>query len=93
MRRIAQDVASGELTLEDVSAGRIDAVLDTAGAPHPDIIVRPGGEQRLSNFLLWQAAGAQFMALPTLWPDMSAEHLDMAIAAFRPRGPGAAVSE
>lgn len=67
--RLAAAVAAGELKPEDVTVERIGAHLDTAGIPDPDLIVRTSGEQRLSNFLLWQAAYAEFVFLPIHWPD------------------------
>ena len=53
--------------------------------PDPDLILRTSGEKRLSNFLLWQAAYAEFVFLDVLWPDFDATHLDQAIAEFRRR--------
>lgn len=59
--------------------------LSTAGQPDPDLLIRTSGEQRLSNFLLWQCAYAEFHFTPVLWPDFDAQHLAEAIAAFRMR--------
>ena len=69
-----------EITEEDISAN-----LYTAHCPPPDLIVRTGAEQRLSNFLLWQAAYADFYFCDTLWPDMDEEAVDAAVAAFYER--------
>jgi undecaprenyl diphosphate synthase len=69
MRRIARRVAKGELDAEKVDEAVISSHLDTASIPDPDLIIRTSGEQRLSNFLLWQAAYAEFVFVPCLWPD------------------------
>jgi len=61
------------------------AYLDTAGLPDPDLIIRTSGEMRLSNFLLWQAAYAEFIALDVLWPDFKIEHLYKAVAQYQSR--------
>jgi undecaprenyl diphosphate synthase len=68
-RALAEMVAEGRLTPKDIDVDAISARLDTADIPDPDLIIRTSGEQRLSNFLLWQAAYAEFVFLPTLWPD------------------------
>ena len=59
--------------------------LDTAGIPDPDLIVRTSGEQRLSNFLMWQSAYAEFVFMPGHWPDFDREALEAALAAFTTR--------
>ncbi|HET7411773.1 MAG TPA: isoprenyl transferase [Pararhizobium sp.] len=69
MRRIAERVASGELDPTSVDELTIGGYLDTAAIPDPDLIIRTSGEQRLSNFLLWQAAYSEFVFVPCLWPD------------------------
>ena len=66
-----------QITAQDISAH-----LYTANIPDPDLIVRTGGEMRLSNFLLWQAAYSEFYSTPTLWPDMKPADVDLAIEAF-----------
>ncbi|EKF43759.1 undecaprenyl pyrophosphate synthetase [Nitratireductor indicus C115] len=81
--------------LDDIQAGRVDpgvlsperfgAYLDTAGIPDPDLIIRTSGEQRLSNFLMWQAAYAEFIFLPCLWPDFDQEQLRAAMTTFSER--------
>ncbi|MCR5663524.1 MAG: di-trans,poly-cis-decaprenylcistransferase [Oscillospiraceae bacterium] len=78
---------------EDFAAGRAGALteegfaarLDSAGIPDPDLLIRPGGEQRLSNFLLWQCAYAEFYFTDCLWPDFDEAELDRAIAAYQSR--------
>ncbi|MBQ2959960.1 MAG: isoprenyl transferase [Oscillospiraceae bacterium] len=82
-RRYAQDLAEGkaaELTEESFSN-----YMYSAGIPDPDLLIRPGGEQRISNFLLWQCAYAEFYFTDVLWPDFTPEELDKAIAEFNRR--------
>ena len=82
-RRYARDLAEGkaaELTEESFSD-----YMYSAGIPDPDLLIRPGGEQRISNFLLWQCAYAEFYFTDVLWPDFSPEELDRAIAEFHRR--------
>ncbi|HEV7320919.1 MAG TPA: isoprenyl transferase [Ensifer sp.] len=73
MRRLAAEVAEGRLRPEDISPERIAATLDTAGIPDPDLIIRTSGEERLSNFLLWQGAYSELIFVPELWPDFTRE--------------------
>ena len=81
-RRIAFQVASGELQPEAVTTDLMAAALDTAGLPDPDLIIRTSGEQRLSNFLMWQAAYSEFVFLPEHWPDFDREAFDRALAVY-----------
>lgn len=83
--RIAADAASGRIRPEDVSVAMITERLDTAGIPDPDLIIRTSGEQRLSNFLLWQAAYAEFVFLPIYWPDFDRAALAAALDEFNRR--------
>lgn len=69
-----------------LTAGDIEANLDTVDSPPPDLIVRTAGEQRMSNFLTWQAAYAEYYFTDTLWPDMTPAEVDRAVAAFASRG-------
>ena len=85
MQRIAKRVASGELDPTAITPDLIAAHLDTAGIPDPDLIVRTSGEQRLSNFLMWQAAYAEFVFLPCHWPDFDQHAFESALTAFRAR--------
>lgn len=82
VRALAGAVAAGSLALDEIDAGAISARLDTAGIPDPDIIIRTSGEQRLSNFLLWQAAYAEFVFLPINWPDFDKAAFESAIADY-----------
>ena len=80
-RRYAEDYAAGKAPADLDEAG-FAAYLDSAGIPDPDIIIRSGGEQRTSNFLLWQSAYAEYWFTDTLWPDFGPAEIDAAIAAF-----------
>lgn len=71
MARIAHKVAAGVIKADDIDASTIEDHLDTAGIPDPDLIIRTSGEERLSNFLLWQAAYSEFVFLPDYWPDFN----------------------
>lgn len=73
MRALAAEVAAGRLAADDITPERIGAALDTSGIPDPDLIIRTSGEERLSNFLLWQAAYAELMFIPDFWPDFTRE--------------------
>ena len=84
-RRLAEDVAAGHLTAADINAELFSARLDTAGIPDPDLIIRTSGEQRLSNFLLWQAAYSELVFVPVYWPEFDRAALEEAIAEFRRR--------
>src|SRR5262249_39931236 len=68
-RAIARAVAAGTLKPEDITEATIEASLYTAGIPDPDLIIRTSGEQRISNFLLWQAAYSEFVFVDEYWPD------------------------
>jgi undecaprenyl diphosphate synthase len=84
-RRIAEDVAAGRLDPASVDVAAVEQRLDTAGLPDPDLVIRTSGEERLSNFLLWQSAYAEFVVLPVLWPDFDRATLEQAIAQFQRR--------
>ena len=75
----------GSLTEEAVDEALVDSLMYTAGQPPVDLIVRPSGEQRISNFLLWQGAYAELVFMDVLWPDFTPGDLDQAIAEFRRR--------
>ena len=81
----ARAAREGRLDPEALDEAAFAGFLHTAGTPDPDLIIRTSGEQRLSNFLLWQAAYAEFVFLDVLWPDFGAAHLRQAIADFRSR--------
>ena len=94
-RRFAEEVAAGRARPEDLTEARFAGYLATADFPPPDLIVRPSGEQRLSNFLLWEAAYAELIFQDVLWPDYGEEHLRAALAEFaaRDRRYGAIVAD
>ncbi|UFW66111.1 isoprenyl transferase [Rhizobium laguerreae] len=82
---LARDVEAGRLRAQDITLALINARLDTAGIPDPDLIIRTSGEERLSNFLLWQAAYSEFIFLPEYWPDFSPEIFRSALETFASR--------
>jgi undecaprenyl diphosphate synthase len=82
---IAEKIASGEISASDVSPELIAENLDTAGIPDPDLLIRTGGEQRISNFLLWQCAYTEFVFVDEFWPDFSHEIFAQALEEFRLR--------
>jgi undecaprenyl diphosphate synthase len=84
-RAAAQAVQRGEMTPGEITEAQLAAHLDTAGIPDPDLIIRTSGEQRLSNFLLWQAAYAELVFTPRYWPDFGPDDLDAAIETFDAR--------
>ena len=82
---LAEDCSSGKLLPEEITEQMLSQKLYSADIPDPDLMIRPGGELRLSNFLLWQNAYTEFYFTDTLWPDMTEAELDKAIAAFQSR--------
>lgn len=85
VRAVAQKVQAGELKAQDITLNDIDGNLYTAGLPDPDLIIRPSGEYRLSNFLIWQAAYSELWFSDILWPDFTADDLDKAIIDYGKR--------
>ena len=84
-RRLAADVVAGKLTLEAITAEALAGRLDAADLPDPDVVIRTSGEQRLSNFLLWQAAYSELVFSPVYWPDFDRATLEAAIEEYRRR--------
>ena len=84
-RVLAQRAVAGELTVDGIDESSFERELLTAGVPDPDLLIRTSGEQRISNFLLWQCAYAELVFVDTLWPDFGKEHLEQAVAEFRRR--------
>jgi len=84
-RRLASDVADGRIAPDAVDEGALAARLDTAGMPDPDLVIRTSGETRISNFLLWQSAYAEYEFTPTLWPDFTPAELAAILTRFRLR--------
>jgi len=84
-RRLAQKVKRGELEPEQVDEAALAGELYTADLPEPDLLIRTSGEQRISNFMLWQLAYTELYITPTLWPDFSREHLFEALHEYQKR--------
>ena len=84
-RSLARQVAAGELAADGIDANLFERELLTAGLPDPDLLIRTSGEQRISNFLLWQCAYSELVFVDTLWPDFGKEELEKAIIEFRRR--------
>ncbi|WP_409049818.1 isoprenyl transferase [Sandarakinorhabdus sp.] len=84
-RQLAEAAVAGTLDPADIDAGLLGARLDTADMPAPDMVLRTSGEMRLSNFLLWQSAYAEFVVTETLWPDFDAAALASALDEFATR--------
>ncbi|PKA39706.1 isoprenyl transferase [Rhizobium sullae] len=82
---LAEDVEAGRLRAEEITPELVNARLDTAGIPDPDLIIRTSGEERLSNFLLWQAAYSEFVFVPEYWPDFGRDLLYAALEKFAAR--------
>lgn len=85
VKSLAKQVASGKLDPEDINEDLINLGLQTALLDEPDLFIRTGGEQRVSNFLLWQMAYTEFYFTDTLWPDFNEASLDQAILSFTQR--------
>ncbi|HET9355393.1 MAG TPA: polyprenyl diphosphate synthase [Sphingomicrobium sp.] len=84
-RRLAEQAAAGTIAAQEIDEQRIDAMMQTAGLPPLDLLIRTSGEMRLSNFLLWQAAYAELLFVDVLWPDFDGNHLRSALAEFARR--------
>ncbi len=84
-KRFAVDVAQGRLLAEDLNEEVFSEYLYSKAVPDPELIIRPSGEKRTSNFLLWQSAYSEYVFMNVLWPDFSPEHLDEAIEEYHRR--------
>lgn len=84
-RALAAEAAAGAVAPEDITEDMLQSRLSTGGIPDPDLVIRTSGEQRLSNFLLWETAYSEFVFQDVLWPDYDAEHLRIAIEEFKKR--------
>ena len=82
---IADDVKAGKLQTEDIDEKLLQSKRDTEEIPDVDLIIRPSGEQRLSNFLIWQSAYAEYYFTNILWPDFSKKDLEKAVLTFSER--------
>jgi undecaprenyl diphosphate synthase len=85
VRRLSERVGRGEIAPAAIDQQAFAQALDTAGMPDPDLIIRTSGEQRISNFLLWQAAYAELIFIPVLWPDFGDEDFEGALQEFASR--------
>ena len=84
-RAFAADVAAGKRQPEELTEDILSEYLFSAGVPDPELIIRPSGEKRTSNFLLWQSAYSEYVFMNVLWPDFAPEHLDAAIEEYHRR--------
>ncbi len=84
-RAFAEDVAKGRAKPEELTEDVLSGYLYSKDVPDPELIIRPSGELRTSNFLLWQSAYSEYVFMNVLWPDFSPEHLDQAIAEYHRR--------
>jgi undecaprenyl diphosphate synthase len=84
-RALAGKVAAGAISVDDVTLESLSGQLDTADMPDPDLLIRTGGEERISNFLLWQCAYTEFVFVPEYWPDFNADVFARAVSAFAAR--------
>jgi len=84
-QKIAESVNSGDLSVSDIDEALFSSRLFTGEIPDPDLLIRTSGEQRISNFLLWQLAYTELVFLDTLWPDFSEEHFERAIKEYQGR--------
>jgi undecaprenyl diphosphate synthase len=84
-RALAAEAAAGRIRPDEITEQMLTANLDTRGMPDPDLLIRTGGDMRVSNFLLWQIAYAEIFVTPTLWPDFSREQLLHILEEFRTR--------
>ena len=83
--RIGEKIAAGTIAPQEITEELIAGELDTAGMPDPDLLIRTSGEQRISNFLLWQLAYTEFYFTPVYWPDFNKEELEKAVEAYNSR--------
>jgi undecaprenyl diphosphate synthase len=84
-KAVAKRVALGELSVEDIDEALLGEHMQLADLPPPDLLIRTSGEERISNFLLWQTAYSEFVFLPVLWPDFGQQHFDEAIQTYQSR--------
>lgn len=85
VKKIAEKVKSGELSVEDINEQTVSDNLYTAFQPDPDLVIRPSGEYRISNFLLWQSAYTEYVIMDKLWPDFTKEDMNRALLEFANR--------
>ena len=85
VRSFAADVAAGKRDVSELTEEMFSGYLDSAGVPDPELVIRPSGEKRTSNFLPWQTVYSEFVYMNVLWPDFAPAHLDEAIAEYHRR--------
>ena len=85
LKKVATDVKQGDIAIDDISEESLDGYLSFAGIPEPDLFIRTGGEERISNFLLWHLAYTELYFTDVLWPDFDKEELQKAIVSFSKR--------
>lgn len=85
MKKMTKDIEDNKIKKEDITEELFESYLDTRGIPNPDMIIRTSGEQRLSNFLMWQSAYSEFYFPEVLWPDFNRKELVKAIEAYNKR--------
>ena len=85
MKKMAEDVKEGKIAVSDITETLFADYLDTAGIPDPDLLIRTSGEQRLSNYLLWQLAYSEFYFTEVPWPDFGKDELEKAVEAYNKR--------
>ena len=85
VRNISADVKNNIISIQDINENLISNYLYTSGQPDPDLIIRPSGEYRISNFLLWQSAYTEFVIMNKLWPDFEKSDLDEALKIYSSR--------
>nr|WP_092640592.1 polyprenyl diphosphate synthase [Acetanaerobacterium elongatum] len=84
-QQAANNVSAGLIKPEDITEEYLSGLMFTAGQPDPDLIIRPSGEQRTSNFLIWQSAYSEYVFMDVLWPDFKPDHLDKALMEYAKR--------
>ena len=84
-KKFAADVAAGKRSADSLTEDDFENYLDSAGVPDPELVIRPSGELRTSNFLPWQSAYAELVFMDVLWPDFTGEDLDKAIEEYHRR--------
>jgi len=84
-QKLATAVVAGTMTVEEITSSSFEAELETAHSPDPDLLIRTGGEMRVSNFLLWQCAYTEFVFVPEFWPDFDEKILSTALEEYRGR--------
>ncbi len=97
VKTLGKKIETGEMTADQVTSPLIADHLSTCGIPDPDLLIRTSGEERISNFMLWQCAYAEFFFSPTYWPDFSKDDLEQAVMTYQKRnrrfGANVALSE